>query len=436
MPLGLFGNSEQGWTANLLNLVVMFILFYFLFKFQMYQIVAKMEIAAVKFEKMANEAKTKVVADCVKRGGKKKKVKKYVDTLADFFVVPPLDADPYGILTKVEHLLNTSEDRFVEASRFMLPGEDVEGQADISMALKGVVGLNQIAKVVRHAVEMAKKMKNFQIALIIQMQLPMLEKMAKGQLEGTKAFLKRFPIGDAIGPYMAATLSKKKPVEIAEGMMLSETTLNKRKIYVLKAMGPGGRVGKPGDAVLNVLNNHKINRMITVDAAAKMEGEKTGTVAQGVGVAMGGGVNPERAKIEVIAQEKKIPIDAIAIKMSIDEAIMPLRGSILNAENDVLEAISESLERTPLNSKILLVGVGNTIGVGNTPDSLKNIASKVKKYDKKRKKELEKKRNKGFRKYLPEKWKKPLDDDIGAAAPVGMGINARVILSHYMTYLM
>ena len=40
------------------------------------------------------------------------------------------------------------------------------------------MGLRQISKIVRHYVETAKKFKNLQIAMVLQMQLPIIEKSA------------------------------------------------------------------------------------------------------------------------------------------------------------------------------------------------------------------------------------------------------------------
>ena len=59
--------------------------------------------------------------------------------------------------------------------------------------------MRQIAKIVRHNVELAKKFKNLQIAMILQMQLPIIEKIAESELKGAQAFVSGWPIGDSIG---------------------------------------------------------------------------------------------------------------------------------------------------------------------------------------------------------------------------------------------
>ena len=42
------------------------------------------------------------------------------------------------------------------------------------MGLSGAVSLHSIAKIVRHYVETVRKTKNLQLALMLQMQLPMM----------------------------------------------------------------------------------------------------------------------------------------------------------------------------------------------------------------------------------------------------------------------
>ena len=82
-----------------------------------------------------------------------------------------------------------------------------------------------------------------------------------------------------------------------------------------------------------------------------------------------GGSGVDRYEIEEFATRYEIPLDAIAIKMSDEEAIMPMRKEIYEAIPDAIELVKEVIARGPKNEKILLIGVGNTCGVGNDEDS-------------------------------------------------------------------
>ncbi|UCG45517.1 MAG: DUF1512 family protein, partial [Candidatus Bathyarchaeota archaeon] len=138
------------------------------------------------------------------------------------------------------------------------------------------------------------------------------------------------------------------------------------KAYVLKAKGPGGNVGKPGDAMKQIIeeNNGKISTIIAVDAAQKLEGEKPGEVAEGVGVAIGGpGV--EQYKVEEAILKHKIPINAVVIKEDIGDAVSPMRKEVFEAAEVAIDRIKRLiLERTKKGESLIIAGIGNTIGIG------------------------------------------------------------------------
>jgi hypothetical protein len=139
-----------------------------------------------------------------------------------------------------------------------------------------------------------------------------------------------------------------------------------RTAYVIKAEGPGGNVGKIGDAIKTVIdeNEGKIATIIMVDAALKLEGEEIGEVAEGVGTAIGGpGV--DQFKIEESILKYRIPINAVIIKEDIGDAVSPMRKEIFDAIDNAIERIKHViLERTKEGDKVIIAGAGNTIGIG------------------------------------------------------------------------
>jgi hypothetical protein len=175
-----------------------------------------------------------------------------------------------------------------------------------------------------------------------------------------------------------------------EDVVFTEKKIKGKNVIIMKAKGPGGRVGKLGRAVEKLLKKRKVNKIITIDAAAKLEGEKTGKVAEGVGVAIGG-IGVDRAYIENLATKKNIPLDSIVIKMSQEEAIQPIPESVLKAVPLALQAVERAIENS--KGRVLVVGVGNTCGVGNDAKSVENAeieAKKVLKMLKKREEEEKK----------------------------------------------
>jgi len=96
----------------------------------------------------------------------------------------------------------------------------------------------------------------------------------------------------------------------------------------------------------------------------KLEGEEVGSVSEGVGAAIGGpGV--DQFKIEESILKYRIPINAVIIKEDIGDAVSPMRKEIFDAVDNVIERIRQViLEKTKEGDKIIIAGVGNTIGIG------------------------------------------------------------------------
>jgi hypothetical protein len=143
----------------------------------------------------------------------------------------------------------------------------------------------------------------------------------------------------------------------------AETEFAQRKLLLLKAEGPSASVGRPGDAVEILVAEKKPDIIIMIDAALKLEGEDSGTVAQGFGAAIGG-IGTDRFQIEEIATKNNIPIYAFIIKQSIKEAITLMTKEIADKAEEVETQIHQTiLENTNPGQRVMLVGVGNTLGI-------------------------------------------------------------------------
>ena len=100
-----------------------------------------------------------------------------------------------------------------------------------------------------------------------------------------------------------------------------------------------------------------------IDAALKLEGEKTGEIAEGIGAAIGG-IGVDRFKIEESATQNNIPIYAIVVKQTIVEAISVMRKEIAESVKPVHDVIDRIIEeKTEKTDTVIIVGVGNTVGV-------------------------------------------------------------------------
>ena len=100
-----------------------------------------------------------------------------------------------------------------------------------------------------------------------------------------------------------------------------------------------------------------------IDASLKLEGEDSASIARGFGAAMGG-IGTDRFQIEDVATKNNIPILAIVIKQSIYEALTVMTKEIAEQASSVREEIYDMVqENTKENQTVMIVGVGNTLGV-------------------------------------------------------------------------
>ena len=103
--------------------------------------------------------------------------------------------------------------------------------------------------------------------------------------------------------------------------------------------------------------------MIMIDASLKLEGEDSASIARGFGAAMGG-IGTDRFQIEDVSTKNNIPILAIVIKQSIYEALTVMTKEIADQASSVREEIYDMIqENTKENQTVMIVGVGNTLGV-------------------------------------------------------------------------
>ncbi len=366
------------WLSNLIWLLFFILMVIFYPRLMISQILWRLDQVVANLSNLTNSAK-KLVLKKVSKGTKNlKKAKMALDNFLEFFVIEPVSLDPFGIIKKFEHLINLSLHRFKYFAKRIAPGLDEEERANLMMGISGTITLYQLMKTVRHYVIFIRKTRNIQLALLLQMQIPLIEKISKAFYRGTEAFINGWPVGDGIGALVAASLIENpyKVEEIEEDTLAFYTKIEGKDVIIVKAKGPGGRLGKLGRAVEKIVKKNRISKIITIDAALRLEGEKPGSVAEGVGVAIGG-IGIDKAFVEEIATKLNIPIDSIVIKVSQEEAIMPMKVEILNSLDRVRELVLENIRESDKRGKILIVGVGNTCGIGNSKKEAEEAAKKI-----------------------------------------------------------
>ncbi len=374
---GLFPGAENNLFMIIQTVIslLFFGMIFFFPKIMVWQTDRKMRSALVDLEAYKNDTEARFLnklTDSVDQGTENK-----FHTLRDFKFSQPTGLDPAGMVERMENVLDASENKFNRFIENNADTEDEEELANLNMAFKGVMGTHQVHKVMKHFRQLISKTGNIQIISIVQMMMPIYQEIAESQKEATRAFVDEAPIGDSIGPLVAAKLITEEPEEAADDIIRSEEEIGENTVHVIKSNGPGARLGKYGDALEELAEEKDLEAIITVDAGAKFEGEETGSISEGVGVMMGGpGV--EKSKIEEVAVEHEIPLEGVVVKQSAPEASKPMKKEIYEAYKPAVEKAEELISE--FDGEVAVVGVGNTCGIGNTRSDVSGVHNRLRKY--------------------------------------------------------
>lgn len=352
-------------TAILILTFISFLLAPYMMSFQARLGLGQLRKSVKELEGWARESRKIALGAITKHGKPKRDVEKEFDNFLEFFAIEPVSEDPAGVLRRLEHILDVRKRRFEGVVAQLAPKADRESAANLEMIMEGAMANYTIYRFMRHFMILAEKTKNMQLVMLVQLNVPFVKEFAKAFVEATKTFAAGKPIGDGVGALTAAKfIDKAKCSEPIEDTVYAETKFEGRKLFIVKAKGPGGRVGKPGELIKQLIQKRRVSRVIMIDAAGKLEGEVSGQVVEGVGAAIGGPPT-EKYKIEEIATGRKIPVDAIVIKESFTEAIKPLNKNLAKGVDAAVEKVKQAIRgRTKPGDVIIVAGIGNTIGIG------------------------------------------------------------------------
>jgi len=352
---------------SMLFYVVFAIFLFYGQRIQMYIMIREVQGSLYRLKYIRDEGR-KITIETIKEIGKPQvDPTARVDRFLEYFTISPQNLDPAGVVWKLEHILDVRDTRLKDEVKTMAPAADETQANNLENTLEAGMALNYIYKVIRHFYLLGKKTLSLYVIMQIQMILPLVMREAEAYASALKAFAYGQPIGDGAGALVAAKLTygyeKRK---IAKDCVVATVPIEGRTAFVIKAEGPGGNVGKPGDAIKTVIdeNEGKIASVIMIDAAMKLEGEPVGEVSEGIGAAIGGpGV--DQFKIEESLVKYRIPINAVIIKEDVGDAVSPMRKEIFDSVDKAIERIKQvALERTKEGDKIVIAGIGNTIGIG------------------------------------------------------------------------
>lgn len=364
--------QDQG--SNLIQwflfIVMLFLIQIFGMKIQAWMGLSDIARALDKLWNLNQSASKMFIEEASKYGKGKEDVDRILSRYKGFGIIEPVYLDPVGAIKKLEHLLNTAKWRIDEVVWEIAPKAQKHIHSNLKDMFLSCLTLDYIYRIVRHYFIMGRKTQNFYYIFQVQMVLPEIMKIAKAYHTSVDAFRRGTPIGDGLGPLVVARfVSEYNPnmeaEEIAENISLYKVAYQGRNVLLVKAKGPGGEVGKPGDAIKRLIEMRSgaISRIIMVDAGGKLEGEPTAEITEYVGAAIGD-PGPEKYKIEEVATKYQIPIDSIVVKMDPLDAIAIMKKEISLAADSVVDRIKRILkERTHEGDTVIVAGIGNSIGI-------------------------------------------------------------------------
>ena len=361
----MFSMGDDGDTLMMLVWIIPIVIFVF-YGQQIQLLVTSGEIkkAIKKLDKFRSDSKKELIDYVKKNLDPVDDPTKKIEQFLDYFTIMPVDMDPNGIMDKVRHTVRSREDYTRNHVKSLSPNMSEIELTRVQTLIEIASSLQMIHKIVNHMFLTAKKQKNYPLILPLQMMLPFIMEHAKAMDSSIPAFKTGQPLGDGIGPMVVG----KMMLDIEKEIISFQTALAKinyeqRKLFLVKAKGPGSTVGRPDEALQKIVDDNKIDAIVMIDAALKMEGENSASVARGFGAAIGG-IGTEKFQIEDIATQNKIPVFSIIVKQSVKEAITLMTKEIADQADNVRSQVYEMiLENTLEGQSVVVIGVGNTAGV-------------------------------------------------------------------------
>ena len=371
--------TDTSWWSYLFNIlwfILIFISMFFGTKVQAFRSARTITTALEELKKWDAETRATTVRKLKQYSDKNltiKDLERKLDIFLNYVSISPTGLDPAGIIPKIEHVMDVREDRWMEEVKSIAVNANNTQLHNLENLLEAAMAVNQVYRILRHYLLLGKKMKSYLILMQVEMQLSIIKSMAKAYVAAASAFEEGSPIGDSLGPMVTASLIRDITQsdtiafdDIAYETISQEITFEGRKLFIVRAKGPGGTVGKPGEAIKKIINNDPtaVKLVIMIDAGLKMEGDKTGSVIIGVGAAIGG-IGVEKYKIEGASTEHHIPIDAIICRQSLQDAITTMKNPIAKSVPKIVDIVKDMIrKRVKEGETVIVAGIGNTIGIG------------------------------------------------------------------------
>ena len=368
VSLALVAGIDLSSLFNLATYALFFVFILYGQRIQYYVTLSSISRSLNRLKLLEDGAKKEALDYITQDRTDKEEIRARVNGVLEYVTIMPESLDPSGVVSKIEHVVRTGDDRIRGEVGSLIGSADRVKVSVAQNMLEVASALNTLHKVVRHYYLTGKKTSSYMTLVQLQMMMPQIMEQAQALAKASTAIREAQPIGDGLGPTVASRfLIGAAPAQtLGRDTVMGVTQYEGRVLYVVKAEGPMGYVGELGVALTRLIEEMGVKpaAIIMVDAALKLEGEKTGEIAEGVGAAIGG-IGVEKFQIEEAAAKHGIPIYAILVKESDVEAITTMKKEIGDAVPVVVERLKRLIaEKTSKGETLVLIGVGNTLGVG------------------------------------------------------------------------
>ncbi len=298
-----------------------------------------------------------------------KKILRWIDEAMNSFMIYPVTLDPVGIIERLEHILDIRRRRMLAIADWILPRAPEHVRRNLESALEAAMAIRYLWKLTKHVYQVGLNTRNLYLLLQLRFMIPFIREILISLLDALKGFTEGVPLGDTVGALVAQRFfGDLVEVDKETRMAYSSIEIDGRYILAVKAAGPGSEIGYPGRFLERILQKVEggVDAIITIDAALRFESEATGDVHVGVGAAIGD-PGPEKFRIEKWATKYRIPICAVVIKENILETLTPLRKRLLESVEKAYNIVRRIIvEEVPEGGKVIILGIGNSIGSGNS----------------------------------------------------------------------
>lgn len=333
-----------------------------------WKLISKLTQQKEEFSEIIAGKPVKEAAERLEENDNFKSALTWIREMRNSFMISPVDKDPADVLKRIEHVMDVRKNRMRGISSKIVPEAPEHVKRNIEGLFEVSASLHQVYKLMKHIYNVAQKIGNLAYLMQIAMMIPFLREQVFSIFDAEKGFRYGLPIGDGVGAMVATRFfGEEKTVNDELDTVYSPSEFEERYVLSIKAKGPGSEVGKPGKQLQEIIKDldGEVNGVITVDAALRLEGEESGRVDLGVGAAIGGhGV--EKWKMEEICRKHDVPLYAVAIKESMPDSFTIMSKQLLEGVNKATNEVKRLIrEEIPEEGKVLLLGIGNTVGIGN-----------------------------------------------------------------------